>query len=514
MKRSVLLRIVVLSVLAFSCSPAQKARVLHVNSLRGQLWPIEQDGAYRGGFSLLSSALKKAKNLSEGQPVYTVAVFNAIHGTPEAHFSEGQAVVELMNASGFDALVVGPREFYFGLKALETLAGKADFPFLAANVRLANGTPVPYLKPYFWDQRAKVGLIGLTPRQLIQQNLEQNVRGLELVDEVQAVSEALAELSRLGAKTIGLFAGGVVWGAPEGSQDAVTAERLLRLEGIDQYWFGSPSPDVPDGMTVLETELGPRVIVIQSGARYTNGFMVADTLIATSPEGSSFRPVSVDSREFSPDQALADLLYSIENATSGTMNATVATATADFFLDPENECSMGNLVTDILREYCGADVFLLNSGKIRSSFQQGPITRKQVYDTLPFGGNVVTARVTGAQLLRILNRSCTFVGAPQAGRGFLQVSGISFAWDPQRAPMNQVLPSSVRVGGKALDPNAVYLLGTEAYIFGGGDGYTDFADMGVARERFYEPSILGILESALQDRSSVAPGTLGRITTP
>jgi 2',3'-cyclic-nucleotide 2'-phosphodiesterase (5'-nucleotidase family) len=81
------------------------------------------------------------------------------------------------------------------------------------------------------------------------------------------------------------------------------------------------------------------------------------------------------------------------------MNRTVATAARDLELDFEAECSMGNLMCDILKEHSGAELFLLNSGKIRSAFSSWTITRKHIYDTLPFGGNIVTVWLTGRQIL-------------------------------------------------------------------------------------------------------------------
>lgn len=504
---------VLLIIASSSCSNPRHVSVLHVNSIRGQIWPSENAGALTGGFSLLSTALKEARAAAPGTPSYTVAVFNAIHGTPEAHFTDGRSIVDLMNQTGFDALVVGPREFYFGLPALERLAKVALFPFLAANLVQDDGTPLGFVKPFYFDPKTRVGLIGLTPRQVLSQNLEQNVRGLKVLDEVEATRSALAELKKLGARTIGLFAGGVVWGGAPDSEDSAIAERLLDLTGIDQYWFGSPSPDREDGLEIVERPNGPRVVMTQSGARFTNGRIIALTTFAPSPEGMTFKAIHVDNASYEPDASLADTLYSIESAISETMNAPVAVSGGDFSLEFESECSMGDLVVDLFRDFVKTDVFLLNTGKIRSAFKSGPINRKAVYDTLPFGGNIVTARMTGSELIRVLNRSCTYVGNPQAGRGFLQVSGMSFSWDPSRPEMDKVLPESVRVGGKTLNPESTYLVGTEAYIFGGGDGYIDFREMGIKQDSIVELSILNLLEAALRDLGSVIPGEGGRIIT-
>jgi 5'-nucleotidase / UDP-sugar diphosphatase len=490
-----------------------KVQVIHANSLRGQVQAVEAAGIMRGGFSLLSGAIKATSASAGKTPVFTIAVYNAYHGSPEAYFTHGRAVVDLMNATGFSALVVGPREYYFGQAVIEDLANLAEFPFVAANIMKPDGTRPAYLSQYFYDQKTHFGIIGLAPRSLLSQNLAKDVQGLVLVDEVEATLAAVAELRKKGARLIGLSAGGVAWGAAPGAPDSLLAEALLSIDGIDQYWFGSVSPDLADGMHTVSRNGKVKTLTVQSGARHTNGFQLALTTVSQDPEASSYKDITVDSGNAEPDPALVDPLYSIINATGDVMNRTVATAARDLELDFEAECSMGNLLCDILKEHSGAELFLLNSGKIRSAFRAGTITRKHIYDTLPFGGNIVTVWLTGRQILALLERSCSFAGNPKAGRGFLQVSGISFMWQPSAPPFQRVIRDSVLINGLPLAEDRRYLTGTEAYIFGGGDGYEEFKAPGIEAEQTYDESILVLFENAVARRGNIDAQVEGRIQT-
>lgn len=481
-----------------SCSRMPiKVQVLHVNSLRGQVQAVETPPVLRGGFSLLSGALKKAKAEAGRIPSYTIAVYNAYHGSPESYFTRGQAVIDLMNATGFDALVIGPREYYYGQDSLKNLAALARFPFVAANIVRTDGTHPEYLRPFYYDPKTRFGLIGLAPRSIFTQNLAKDVEGLVLLDEIEATQAAVAQLKKQGAELIGLSAGGITWGGEPDSPDTRLAEALLALEGIDQYWFGSVSPELPDGIRSVDINGKKKTLTQQSGARHTNGFQLALTLVSSNPEECYYRDLIVDSKNVSPDPTLVDTLYSIINATGELINRGVATASRDLELSFDAECSMGNLLCDILRDYSKAELFLLNSGKIRAALGAGIITRKHIYDTLPFGGNIVTTWLSGNQILEILERSCSFVDNPRAGRGFLQVSGISFSWNPSAPSFQRVAKAEVLVNGQPLDSGRRYLVGTEAYIFGGGDGYTEFKAAGVALEQWFEESILQIFENAL-----------------
>jgi len=59
---------------------------------------------------------------------------DAFHGLSIANLSQGQAIVEIMNAMGYDAMVPGNHDFNFGQARLMELARLARFPMLAANL--------------------------------------------------------------------------------------------------------------------------------------------------------------------------------------------------------------------------------------------------------------------------------------------------------------------------------------------------------------------------------------------
>jgi hypothetical protein len=67
-----------------------KVQVIHANSLRGQVQAVETAGMMRGGFSLLSGAIKATSAAAGKTPVFTIAVYNAYHGSPEAYFTHGR----------------------------------------------------------------------------------------------------------------------------------------------------------------------------------------------------------------------------------------------------------------------------------------------------------------------------------------------------------------------------------------------------------------------------------------
>ncbi len=116
------------------------------------------------------------------------------------------------------------------------------------------------------------------------------------------------------------------------------------------------------------------------------------------------------------------------------------------------ETNLGNLVADVMRDAGSADIALTNGGGIRASINAGAITVGDVFTVLPFDNTLVVLEVTGANIKAALERSVSEY--PDQLGAFLQVSGLSFEFDPAKAPGERVV--SVSVDNKPLDEKKAY----------------------------------------------------------
>ena len=145
--------------------------------------------------------------------------------------------------------------------------------------------------------------------------------------------------------------------------------------------------------------------------------------------------------------------------------------------DPGNrtqETNLGDLIT--------------NGGGIRATIEAGDITKKDVNTVLPFGNTLSIIKITGTELLEVLEAStfCT----PEAIGGFPQVSGIEFTVDTTKgydqgdeypgttyfAPKTINRVTIKTVGGKDFDPAATYTIATNDFMASGGDTYYRFVN--------------------------------------
>ena len=101
----------------------------------------------------------------------------------------------------------------------------------------------------------------------------------------------------------------------------------------------------------------------------------------------------------------------------------------------------------------------MNGGGIRGNqlVPAGSLTKRDINALLPFLNVLVMLEVPGKVLLDVLERS---VGVfPREFGGFLQVSGLSFVFDPARPAGQRVV--RVLVGGQPLDPERRYTAGDQ-----------------------------------------------------
>jgi 5'-nucleotidase len=103
----------------------------------------------------------------------------------------------------------------------------------------------------------------------------------------------------------------------------------------------------------------------------------------------------------------------------------------------------------------GSEIAIYNGGSIRidDTIQHGELTEYDVIRILPFGGKIVSIKVTGAYLKRILAQGI----ANKGQGGYLQTSGLTYKGDQ---PMHN---------GQAIDDARVYTIAINDFLLTGNE---------------------------------------------
>jgi 5'-nucleotidase len=180
-------------------------------------------------------------------------------------------------------------------------------------------------------------------------------------------------------------------------------------------------------------------------------------------------------------------------------------------LSRKSESMVGDLVSDAMRSGTGADVALLNSGTLRLDevIQPGPISNHQLEAIFPFAdqSRVVTFPVTGAALRRILEHGVSR-GILGTG-GFLQVSGLSFKFDPSKPSGRRLIGDIRSASGRAVTPSDSVKVAFGVYsACEGGDGYSVPEARSACADRASAPRAVDLLIQYITDSLK------GRIEAP
>jgi len=132
------------------------------------------------------------------------------------------------------------------------------------------------------------------------------------------------------------------------------------------------------------------------------------------------------------------------------------------------ESSIGNLLTDYMREAAQSDIAFLNSGAIRADFNAGNVTLEQLINVYPFKDNLTVIELTGNQIKELIEYSLTLP------YGIGQVSGLKIEYDSTQDEMKRVL--DIKVNGNNLMGNEKYTVSVSGYLAKGGDGYRVFTE--------------------------------------
>jgi len=483
-----------------SCSgTSEKFAVISVSSLNGNIFPVEKDSVKYGGFSLISS---KIKELNKDRRIKTDIIGNSnfIYGTREAYLTSGRSVIDLMNILDFSCLIIGHREFYFGYEELKDLAKQAKFPFISANLVNKDSSGIDFIKPYIILKDGKSAVIGISTSKVIKANLEKDISTIAVLDPVNAVAKYSAELKKKGIENI-IVAGDYNCGESSGSNLTPSeADRLFSLRDIDLY------------LTTTENNTGCSL----EGKKpvHSCGINGAE-IISFEIENNNISNIknhSVNSGEVQPDKKISSQMAEINNMIETLTGKVIGTATVDIPHAQGDkftvETPLGSLISDIMREYTGTEVFFMNSGKVRNGFEKGPVTLGDLYDIMPYEGNIVTVRMNGEQILAVLESSCSL----KMSKSFLQVSGISFTFDSSAKPGSRVQKESVKIKGKPLDRKRIYTVSLTDYIYQGGDSYNEFVDLGVELDKVHQKQMREIIKDYILTRGSISKGENNRIT--
>jgi 5'-nucleotidase/UDP-sugar diphosphatase len=429
--------------------PLRPVRFLSINDV------YELDTLPDGTGGLARVATVRNRLADQGRVVFVLAG-DALSPSLASKFYQGRQMIDAMNAAKLDYATFGNHEFDFPLDTLVARIDESKFKWVSSNCNLASGAPLPKVLP--WDTLRvsghKVGVFGLT----LQGGYPSYVRCANPDTAAHRVIQTLADE---GADLIvGI------------THQTMSADReLLGREPLLDLILGGHEHEAQDSVVsnrhVIKADANARSAQFMTAWggkgqwRQAVGLVRIDGALPSDTGTERVVEAWRDSvtRRLGPQQEVGRTNITIEASGSASRRA---------------ESVLGDLVTDAMRAGTGADVALINAGTLRLErpIKPGPITNHELEAVFPFADQtrVVTFPVSGAGLRRILEHGVSR-GVLGSG-GFLQVSGLSFTFDPRRPSGSRIVGELRRNRGAVLGPQDTVVMAFGAYsACDGGDGY-------------------------------------------
>ena len=369
----------------------------------------------------------------------------------------GQAITPILNAMGYDLYLPGNWEVVYYKKAMQTLLGGLDAPKVCANMYhdAGAGKKGELIFPAystFSRLGVKIGFLGYTdPLVPVRQspNYSKGIIYTKPEENLAYYVNVLREQEQCDF---------VIILAHLGLSQQIALANMPECEGVD-YIFGGDTHE-----RVREPIVCTYAKVVEPGA--FGSFVgrldlhVKDGKIT----GSRYELMEVDPKKYKAKKEISALIAQMEAPYVAEIERVVGYSKVPLYRYFVVENTIDTLILDALAWKVGTEIVLSNGFRFcppRSTPNADgliPITEGFIFDMLPVDATVRTAKVTGAELLKWLEKELNNVFAKDASKRFggwvVKFRGMEVAFNAFGEQGKRV--QSVTVAGQPLDPARSY----------------------------------------------------------
>ena len=430
---------------------------------------------------------------------------------------EEMPTIESMNLMQVDVSTFGNHEHDRNLAHVQKVIGASEFQWVVSNygaeslAALKSGSKAAKAFTIIDRGGFKVGIVGANTPETIEQVFPGNLdytdasgakKTIQIDPGVVGVNKAIVEAKEAGAEIVVVLIHQGWTENSDGVAKGLYNNMAAQIKGASVIYGGHShqtfSTLIPAGRAQAPVLLGE---VRNAGVEYTrsqicvqNGKVVGSSLQHVLKAAAPTINTGVVSTVTTADAAGAALVKKYKDQLTSKLDVKIGSVSGVFprggspAVERSGENPMGIYIADLLRAKYKTDFAISNGGGIRDTFPAKTyipantalvrtgtgaldVTLGDALTVYPFGNQVATTVVTGANLWKALENG---VGGnyPADGR-FPQVSGLKFSFDSSK-PVGSRIVSVTKNDGTAIAKDATeYTLTTLDYIIYGGDGYVD-----------------------------------------
>jgi len=499
--------------------------ILHTNDFHGQLEPSGSNP----GMARVATVVNNIRTAVGAANVLLVDAGDEMQGSLLSNLGDGTPIgkgiptIATYNAMGYNVATFGNHEFDWGQVNLQNRINEATYPYVTANLvknDTGNCATAGWDKPDFADNpfevltvgtapnTIKVAFIGVITTETPTIVVASAVAGLCFKDPADSIVHYYDAMKAAGADVIvvlshlGYADGGYGYGIPVYGDQTLATKLNTAGKPVNLIIGGHSHSNLSAATNVGGTA------VVQA---YYNGRTVgrADVTVNTTGAVSVVWSRTTGFTLGAEDPTIKALIqsYATDPAYLALVNTPIGYSAVDLPRSNTSDNMMGTFIDDAIYNYLNTDskpendvdLFFNNAGGIRADWcyngaawvnigcvggTHAPalLTYGNMFTVLPFGNATVVGKMTGAQILEVINYGPNVAGVIQpAGLKYKYFSYKDANPGPQPYAWGAFDVCVVNKTTHACDPldlKKTYSVGTNEFLApAGGDGYNGFKYM-------------------------------------
>jgi 2',3'-cyclic-nucleotide 2'-phosphodiesterase (5'-nucleotidase family) len=485
------MKLFIIIVAIISLTAQKKITFVYTNDIHGHIG--EEAAEYinpefppllGGGASAYTLIKELRANPKQYGEVFLVDGGDMFQGTAVGIHSQGEAIIEYMNAVGYTASVAGNHDFDLGKDNLEKLIKVSNFPILACNIidKRTNQLWSPIKAYHIVESNGlRIAFVGVATEATENMSFAENIKDLDFVAEKPALEQTIAEIKNNNLADIIIVLAHL--GLPfnpkedfnkilENDKKGIKKESYLNgmeiihyVEGIDLFFGGHIHVGYrghwEDPYTHTRAfqnyahggNIGVITVLVDDSTKSIIGF--------ESPKRNNENLIMVQSEEFKRDDSLAIIIDEKIKISEKGYDEVLGETKSDLTRS-NGSAPMMNLVTDAMRHAAKADISFTNFGGIRANLKRGELSKRDVLKVLPFGNLLIQFSATGSFIKELLEQSVS------GSRQGIAISGMQVEYHPENEEGNRI--KILRIGTDEFTATATYSCVTSDYLMEGNSG--------------------------------------------
>ena len=440
----------------------KKLTILHSNDLHGDFLAEKVDEKLIGGVSRLSGYINKVRN-EEKNVIYTVAGDMFRGSLIDSEF-QGISTIEIMNLLAPDVVTLGNHEVDYGLSHLLFLEKCATFPIINANMHVKHNG-VRLFNSHFIKEidGMRILFIGILTETVLKKT-----KGEELIGTLVDIEDAAQEVGKICDAYRDVDIDFTVLLTHIGfEEDKKLAAKLDPDWGVDIIIGGHSHTYITEPCVVA----GVPIVQAAIGTDQIGRFDIMVDMDNNRIDSYTWQCIPITEKNCPRDEALEELITQYNDYTDQKYGR-VLTRFPRIYTHPERnrETELGDLMAEGIHTQLGGDLVLLGSGSIRKPTLGPIVTLRDYKEVFPYGGSVLTIKLTGAQLrhaIKYMLRDDAFnVNGHTAWYQFSK--GFYCEYD---RPTQTIV--SLKINGKEVQDSDLYKVAIQGYHYTNIEKYLD-----------------------------------------